>query len=133
MGPDEEERLESDASDGEEPMEVDGKPTQSDVPMETNSAVVESVSKDAASRGAERAAASKPAAVHSGLPHSKDELEALIKAIHNTVNNSVLPRLHKCLTAKVQHTHTHLFPLIRPSLRVDVCVDRCSAMRSTRQ
>ncbi|XP_011611808.2 small subunit processome component 20 homolog [Takifugu rubripes] len=107
VGPDEEERLESDASDGEEPMEVDGKPTQSDVPMETNSAVVESVSKDAASRGAERAAASKPAAVHSGLPHSKDELEALIKAIHNTVNNSVLPRLHKCLTAKVQRDEEH--------------------------
>ncbi|XP_056878552.1 small subunit processome component 20 homolog [Takifugu flavidus] len=107
VGPDEEERLESDASDGEEPMEVDGKPTQSDIPMETNSAVVESVSKDAASRGAERAAASKPAAVHSGLPHSKDELEALIKAIHNTVNNSVLPRLHKCLTAKVQRDEEH--------------------------
>lgn len=112
-------------------MEVDGRPTQPDLPMETNSAAVESVSKDAASRGAERA--SKPAAVHSGLPHSKDGLEALIKAIHNTVNNSVLPRLHKCLTAKVQHTHTHLCPLVLPSLRVGVCVYRCSVTRSTRQ
>lgn len=115
-------------------MEVDGKPAQSDVPMETKSAAVERVSKEAASSGAERAGASKPAAVHSGLPQSKDELEALIKAIHNTVNNSVLPRLHKCLTAKVQHTHshTHTFALILPWLTVDVCVDRCSVMRSTR-
>lgn len=112
MGADEEERLESDASDDEEPMEVDGKPTQSDIPMERNRAVVESVSKEAAPSGAERAAASKGAAVHSGLPHSKEQLEALIKAIHNTVNNSVLPRLHKCLTAKVQHTHTHTSSLL---------------------
>lgn len=112
VGAGEEEQLESDASDDEEPMEVDGKPTQSGIPMETTSAVVEGVSKEAAPRGAERAAASKPAAVHSGLPHSKDELETLIKAIHNTVNNSVLPRLHKCLTAKVQHTHTHTSSLL---------------------
>lgn len=112
MGADEEEQLESDASDDEEPMEVDGKPTQPDIPMETNSAVGEGVSKEAASRGAQRATASKPAAAHSGLPHSKDELEALIKAIHNTVNNSVLPRLHKCLTAKVQHTQTHTSSLL---------------------
>lgn len=109
----EEKQPESDASDDEEPMEVDGKAAQGDVPMETDSAVVAGVSKKAASGGAERAAAPKPAApkpnaVYSGLPQSKGELEALIETIYNTVNNSVLPRLHRCLTAKVQHTHTYL-------------------------
>lgn len=95
-------------------MEVDGKAAQPDRPMETDGAVLEKVSKEAASGRAERAAASKPSAVSSGLPHSKDELEALIKAIHDTVSNSVLPRLHKCLTAKVQNSHTHTFSLILP-------------------
>uniref|UniRef100_A0A8C7G8H9 UTP20 small subunit processome component n=1 Tax=Oncorhynchus kisutch TaxID=8019 RepID=A0A8C7G8H9_ONCKI len=39
-------------------------------------------------------------AAPSGLPQSKAELEALITSIHATVQNAVLPRLHKCLTAK---------------------------------
>ena len=44
----------------------------------------------------------------SGLPQSPEELKALIASIQNTVNNSVLPRLHKCLNAKVHaHTRTH--------------------------
>uniref|UniRef100_A0A8C7ULV4 UTP20 small subunit processome component n=1 Tax=Oncorhynchus mykiss TaxID=8022 RepID=A0A8C7ULV4_ONCMY len=41
-------------------------------------------------------------AAPSGLPQSKAELEALITSIHATVQNAVLPRLHKCLTAKVK-------------------------------
>lgn len=92
---------------------MDGKGAQPDLPMETDGAVTENISKEAASGGVERAAASKPSAVSSGLPQSKDELEALIKAIHHTISNSVLPRLHKCLTAKVQNTHTHT-PLFCP-------------------
>lgn len=39
--------------------------------------------------------------ISSGLPQSQEELEALISSIHNTVTQSVLPRLHKCLIAKV--------------------------------
>lgn len=39
--------------------------------------------------------------VSSGLPQSKEELEALISSIHRTVTQSILPRLHKCLIAKV--------------------------------
>uniref|UniRef100_A0A665TDQ2 UTP20 small subunit processome component n=1 Tax=Echeneis naucrates TaxID=173247 RepID=A0A665TDQ2_ECHNA len=45
------------------------------------------------------------AVVASGLPQSKEELESLISAIHQTVNDSVLPRLHKCLTAKCDEEH----------------------------
>uniref|UniRef100_A0A673WAK9 UTP20 small subunit processome component n=1 Tax=Salmo trutta TaxID=8032 RepID=A0A673WAK9_SALTR len=39
-------------------------------------------------------------AAPSGLPQNKAELEALITSIHATVQNAVLPRLHKCLTVK---------------------------------
>lgn len=49
----------------------------------------------------------RPAPVATGLPQSKEELESLISAIHQTVNESVLPRLHKCLTAKVQRDEEH--------------------------
>lgn len=93
------EQPESDASGDEEAMEVDGKAAK------TEGAVVQKLSKKAASGGAQRAAASPRFAVSSGLPQSTGELEALIKAIHHTVSSSVLPRLHKCLTAKVQSTH----------------------------
>ena len=90
-------------------MEVDGKTPSSDVPMEVDPANGEKVviSKAAATSGAKGPAAPKPPAVSSGLPQSKEELESLITAIHATVNNSVLPRLNKCLTAKVKYTHTH--------------------------
>lgn len=51
------------------------------------------------------AAEAKPKRAHpvvsSGLPQSQEELEALISSIHNTVTQSILPRLHKCLIAKV--------------------------------
>uniref|UniRef100_A0A671YNU0 UTP20 small subunit processome component n=1 Tax=Sparus aurata TaxID=8175 RepID=A0A671YNU0_SPAAU len=99
---------ESDASDDEE-MEVDGKTPSSDVPMEVDTANGEKdvISKAAATSGAKGPAAPKPTAVASGLPQSKDELESLITAIHATVNNSVLPRLNKCLTAKVKSEDEH--------------------------
>uniref|UniRef100_A0A671YNT6 UTP20 small subunit processome component n=1 Tax=Sparus aurata TaxID=8175 RepID=A0A671YNT6_SPAAU len=97
---------ESDASDDEE-MEVDGKTPSSDVPMEVDTANGEKdvISKAAATSGAKGPAAPKPTAVASGLPQSKDELESLITAIHATVNNSVLPRLNKCLTVKSEDEH----------------------------
>ncbi|XP_062339462.1 small subunit processome component 20 homolog [Osmerus eperlanus] len=43
----------------------------------------------------------------SGLPQSPEELKSLIASIQNTVNNSVLPRLHKCLNAKVKRDEEH--------------------------
>lgn len=100
---------ELDASDDEEAMEVDGKAAPSDAPMEIDTTIGEKdvISEEAATTGAKGPAAPKPTPVSSGLPQSKEELESLISAIHETVNNSVLPRLHKCLTAKVRCTHTH--------------------------
>lgn len=81
----------SDASDDDELMEVDG-----DVPAAAAAAASVSLGVEV-----KRSATPRPAQVSSGLPQSKEELESLISLIHETVNNSVLPRLHKCLNAKV--------------------------------
>uniref|UniRef100_A0A4W4DWA7 UTP20 small subunit processome component n=1 Tax=Electrophorus electricus TaxID=8005 RepID=A0A4W4DWA7_ELEEL len=48
-----------------------------------------------------------PPAISSGLPRSREELEALLSSIHSTVTQSILPRLHKCLTAKVKRDDEH--------------------------
>ncbi|CAK6949748.1 small subunit processome component 20 homolog [Scomber scombrus] len=100
---------ESDASDDEEPMEVDSKAAASDVPMETDTPDKEKdgISKEAAATKTEKPPAPKPVVAPSGLPQSKEELETLIKAIHQTVNDSVLPRLQRCLTAKVKRDEEH--------------------------
>ncbi|XP_061106872.1 small subunit processome component 20 homolog isoform X1 [Conger conger] len=45
--------------------------------------------------------------VPSGLPQSREGLESLITSIHQTVTQSVLPKLHKCLTAKVKRDEEH--------------------------
>lgn len=92
---------ELDASNDEEEMEVDNNTAPPDVTMETETNnVKEKTSEEAATTAPE------PTAVSSWLPQSKEELESLVSAIHETVNNTVLPRLHKCLTAKVQHMQT---------------------------
>uniref|UniRef100_A0A8C4I8L6 Small subunit processome component 20 homolog n=1 Tax=Dicentrarchus labrax TaxID=13489 RepID=A0A8C4I8L6_DICLA len=98
---------ESDASDDEEAMEVDGNTAPSDIPMETDTTIGQknAVAKEAATTGVQGPAAPQHTAIASGLPQSTEELESLISAIHKTVNNSVLPRLHKCLTAKRDEEH----------------------------
>lgn len=83
---------ESDASDDEEAMEVDGN-ASTDVTMEMEEAPATKVKAQAAP---------KLSTAVSGLPQSAEELESLIGLIHQTVNESVLPRLHKCLNAKVR-------------------------------
>ncbi|XP_032360543.1 small subunit processome component 20 homolog isoform X1 [Etheostoma spectabile] len=101
---------ESDASDDEETMEVDGKTAPSDIAMgtDTTSGSKDVLCKEAATLEAKRPGApSKPSALASGLPQSKEELESLISGIHTTVSNSVLPRLHKCLTAKIKRDDEH--------------------------
>uniref|UniRef100_A0A4W6DX27 UTP20 small subunit processome component n=1 Tax=Lates calcarifer TaxID=8187 RepID=A0A4W6DX27_LATCA len=97
----------SDTSDDEEEMEVDSK--TADVPMEMNNNEGEkdAVSEEVATTKEKGPVAPKPAPVASGLPQSKEELESLISTIHQTVNDSVLPRLHKCLTAKVKRDEEH--------------------------
>ncbi|XP_072511808.1 small subunit processome component 20 homolog [Notamacropus eugenii] len=47
------------------------------------------------------------AQVFSGLPKSKEELENLIKQIHKTVTSSILPKLHKCLSATMKREEEH--------------------------
>lgn len=118
---------ESDASDDEEAMEVDGKAAPPDVPMETDTTTGKKdvVSKEAATTEAKKPAAPEPTAVASGLPQSKEELESLISAIHQTVNNSVLPRLHKCLTAKVRCARTHGLDLFLKTLDSSIIVEVC--------
>lgn len=104
---------ESDASDDEEPMETDSKTAQPDVSVETDTVdeQKDAVSTEASVSQAKKMPSSKPPVVATGLPRSKEELESLISAIHQTVNGSVLPRLHKCLTAKVYESNDHLLLL----------------------
>lgn len=93
-----------------------------DVPMETEPAGGEEVDAKVARTKSKSQAAPKVAAVCSGLPQSREELEALIQTIHRTVNDSVLPRLNKCLTAKVTHTHTQK---TLPRTAVTQCLSSC--------
>ena len=101
-------------------METDGKAEASDVAMETD----EGDDDDSDEEADEAVAAAKPKKkkearadpVASGLPKNKAELESLIRNIHKSVQTNILPRLHKCLTAKVHtvlipmETHTHTSP-----------------------
>ncbi|KAF0029549.1 hypothetical protein F2P81_018654 [Scophthalmus maximus] len=99
---------ESDASDDEEAMETDSKAAPSEVPMEMdNDGENDGVPEKASTAKAKGPVAPKPAAGASGLPQSTEELESLIRAIHQSVNDNVLPRLHKCLTAKVKRDEEH--------------------------
>ncbi|XP_067415819.1 small subunit processome component 20 homolog [Emydura macquarii macquarii] len=43
----------------------------------------------------------------SSLPRNKEELECLIEHIQETVTGSILPKLHRCLTAKVRRDEEH--------------------------
>ncbi|XP_028307568.1 small subunit processome component 20 homolog [Gouania willdenowi] len=96
-----------DASEDEEPMEIEKNVDSTEVFMEADQTGGE---KDETKENA-NVKTPKPATpklvVSSGLPQSSEELESLIKAIHQTVNDSVLPRLHKCLTAKVTRDEEH--------------------------
>uniref|UniRef100_A0A3Q2Q9V5 UTP20 small subunit processome component n=1 Tax=Fundulus heteroclitus TaxID=8078 RepID=A0A3Q2Q9V5_FUNHE len=96
---------ELETSDDEEAMETEDKAA---VPVETEAATrgeKEDEAKRAAASKTTTKAAPKAAPVASGLPQSREELESLIAAIHQTVNDSVLPRLNKCLTAKRDEEH----------------------------
>uniref|UniRef100_A0A8C5U5C3 UTP20 small subunit processome component n=1 Tax=Malurus cyaneus samueli TaxID=2593467 RepID=A0A8C5U5C3_9PASS len=41
------------------------------------------------------------------LPRNKEELECLIKHIHETVTVNILPKLHRCIVAKVKRDEEH--------------------------
>uniref|UniRef100_A0A668AJM1 UTP20 small subunit processome component n=1 Tax=Myripristis murdjan TaxID=586833 RepID=A0A668AJM1_9TELE len=91
-----------------EAAKTDDNATAADVAMETVTADGEkdAVPMETGGGGeAKKAAAPKVPPVPSGLPQSKEELDFLISSIHRTVNNTVLPSLHKCLTAKRDEEH----------------------------
>uniref|UniRef100_A0A8C7G5K8 UTP20 small subunit processome component n=1 Tax=Oncorhynchus kisutch TaxID=8019 RepID=A0A8C7G5K8_ONCKI len=79
-------------------VESEESDTEEGVAMETNA--TESTAEPKAVPVRKPTPSTTAPAAPSGLPQSKAELEALITSIHATVQNAVLPRLHKCLTAK---------------------------------
>ncbi|XP_076861032.1 LOW QUALITY PROTEIN: small subunit processome component 20 homolog [Brachyhypopomus gauderio] len=99
-GEEEEEEERAEATDSDDGDEGDA--------MET-AGVAETPAGDSAKPGGDVEGGVKRAAsaVNSGLPRSREQLEALVSSIHNTVQKSILPRLHKCLTAKVKRDEEH--------------------------
>ncbi|XP_026065231.1 small subunit processome component 20 homolog isoform X1 [Carassius auratus] len=96
------EAMDTDESDAEDAMET----------AEAGAAV--SIATDAETEGPAKPKEGKksqtkkvPPVVSSGLPQSERDLETLISTIHHTVTQSVLPKLHKCLTAKVKRDDEH--------------------------
>ncbi|XP_077356066.1 small subunit processome component 20 homolog [Festucalex cinctus] len=96
----------SEASDDEEAMEIDGELPPKAVAVETPTEG-QVPSKKATAAKVKKPPAPKPMAVSCGLPQSKQELELLISTIQESVTSSVLPRLHKCLNAKVKRDDEH--------------------------
>lgn len=96
------EEADSEDSDGEDAEEPDT--TEGDaVAMETEDSANKAEGKQN-EVGPKRKATPT---VCTGLPRSIQDLEALIGTVHHTVIKSILPRLHKCLTAKVQRDDEH--------------------------
>lgn len=102
------EAMDSEESDIEDAMETNDADAAS---METNHVDAVATETNGKDKGDKDSAKPKdvtqakpkraPPVVSSGLPQSKEELDALIASIHRTVTQSILPRLHKCLIAKV--------------------------------
>ncbi|KAI5094075.1 small subunit processome component 20-like [Silurus meridionalis] len=96
--------MDSDESDMEDAMETndaDAVATEADG-MDTGDGDSTKIKK-----GTEAKPRRRPPVVSSGLPQSEEELKSLISSIHKTVTQSVLPRLQKCLTAKVKRDDEH--------------------------
>lgn len=94
------ETIEMDESSDEDAMETDDagaatSTTTDAMDTETQVSVKEKEAKESQAKKA-------PPVVSSGLPQSHQDLEALISTIHQTVTQSILPRLHKCLIARVR-------------------------------
>ncbi|XP_036373482.1 small subunit processome component 20 homolog [Megalops cyprinoides] len=101
-GEEEDEAVEMEESDSEEPMETAA--TEAGTAQKPDGSQPASSGEAGPVGGAVGGAVAK---VPSGLPQSREELEALISSIHHTVKESVLPKLHKCLTAKVKRDEEH--------------------------
>ncbi|KAL2102527.1 hypothetical protein ACEWY4_001695 [Coilia grayii] len=100
----EEDSDESDAEDAAEPDSADATQTEDAVAMETEDSATTKPDNQQKEAGPKK----RPTpTVCTGLPRSVQDLEALIGSVHHTVTQSILPRLHKCLTAKVQRDNEH--------------------------
>ncbi|XP_061617524.1 LOW QUALITY PROTEIN: small subunit processome component 20 homolog [Phyllopteryx taeniolatus] len=97
----------SEADDDEEAVEIDSELPPKAVTMETSDEVKVVTAEKGTVVKAKRPPAPKPVAVSSGLPQSKEELELLMSTIQESVTGRVLPRLHKCLNAKVKRDDEH--------------------------
>lgn len=96
------EAMDSDESDVEDAMETNDAEGDAEAVATETDAMDTEVSDSAKTKADKKSELKRaPPVVSSGLPQSKEELEDLISSIHRTVSQSVLPRLHKCLIAKV--------------------------------
>ncbi|XP_060759153.1 small subunit processome component 20 homolog [Neoarius graeffei] len=96
------EAMDSDESDTDDVMETKDAIATETVEMDTGE--VDSAKPKGGIKAKPRRG---PPVASSGLPQSQEELEALISSIHHTVTQSILPRLHKCLVAKVKRDDEH--------------------------
>ncbi|XP_048012718.1 small subunit processome component 20 homolog isoform X1 [Megalobrama amblycephala] len=95
------ETMDTDESDAEDAMETD----EAEAVVST---VMDAETEDPAKpKGKESQVKKVAPVVNSGLPQSKQDLEALVSSIHHTLIQTVLPKLHKCLTAKVKRDDEH--------------------------
>ncbi|XP_066524697.1 small subunit processome component 20 homolog [Hoplias malabaricus] len=104
------EAMESDESDAEDAMETsnaDASAKVTAVSSETSAMDTGASDTGKSKEGKQSQLKRATPVISSGLPQSKEELEALISSIHRTVTQSILPRLHKCLTAKVKRDDEH--------------------------
>lgn len=100
---DEEVAIDTGESDVEEAVEADVPET---VTMETETAETDCGSTKLTSKPPTSAMTAQPVkTVPTGLPQSREELEVLITSIHHTVTEKIMPKLHKCLTARVSLAH----------------------------
>lgn len=91
------ETMDTDESDAEDAMETDEAGAAVSTVMD---AETEDPAKPKGKESQVKKAKVAPV-VNSGLPQSKQGLEDLVSSIHHTLIQTVLPKLHKCLTAKV--------------------------------
>ncbi|XP_073694690.1 small subunit processome component 20 homolog [Garra rufa] len=96
------ETMDTDESDAEDAMETEEAGAAVSTPTDA-----ETEGPKKTKEGKENQMNKVPLVVNSGLPQSQRDLEALVSTIHHTVTQTVLPKLHKCLTAKVKRDDEH--------------------------
>ncbi|XP_015276790.1 PREDICTED: small subunit processome component 20 homolog [Gekko japonicus] len=98
----ENEAMEMELSDGEQ-----GQHTSENLPEDADKRKELSGSLPNQSVNIENENCQKTTKAISILPRNKEELECLIKNIQETVTGNILPKMHRCLIAKVQRDEEH--------------------------